>query len=145
MANYVSSARSNYFQVKDFEKFMEWINQFSNLHVDRDPEGRVVILETYGEGWPTWRDLEEPYEYETQDGRKMWMDDEEVDFADELSMHLAEGEVAVLEEAGAEKLRYVAGHAVAVNHNGDQLHVDLADIYEKIKEAGWGETTSATY
>lgn len=145
MANVESSARSNFFKVKDDEQFLNWVGEFGNIEAHYE-DGKFVLLEAHGEGWPFTRDYEEPIEHETEDGRKITLYDEEIDFADELSEHLAEGEVAVLEEAGHEKLRYVFGHAVAVNHKGEQLHVDLTDIYEKVKEAGWSDhVTEAAY
>jgi hypothetical protein len=62
-----------------------------------------------------------------------------------LSTHLAEGSVAVIVEAGAEKLRYVHGHAVAVNSKGEQLCIGLGDIYEMAEKRFGGEVTRAEY
>src|SRR5213075_3124435 len=55
---------------------------------------------------------------------------EGIDLAAELAAHLEDGWVAVLMEAGAEKCRYVAGWALAVNSKGETRHVSLEDIYE---------------
>ncbi len=41
---------------------------------------------------------------------------EDFDLVEELAQHLADGEIAVLVEAGAEKLRYITGDAVAVRN-----------------------------
>jgi hypothetical protein len=130
MANYHGAARSNHFKVKDREAFLAWVETVPNVRADeRAGEGTFVLLEEYGEGWPSMR--------YTDDG-----EDEELYLLQELSEHLEEGAVAVLEESGAEKLRYVTGHAAAVNHLGEELHVDLSDIYEKVREAGWKENVS---
>lgn len=45
--------------------------------------------------------------------------------------------MAVLEEVGAEKLRYLIGQALAVNHRGETISVSIDDIYKKIKQVGW--------
>jgi molybdopterin biosynthesis enzyme len=58
--------------------------------------------------------------------------------------HLHDEDVAVLMEAGAEKLRYVSGWAVAVNSKGDLVEIGLSDIYEKAKHLG-KNITQATY
>ena len=58
---------------------------------------------------------------------------------------MAEGEVAVLIEVGAEKLRYLCGQAVAVKSDGEILCVNLGQIYQLIAE-NWGlETTRAEH
>ncbi|MDP3419508.1 MAG: hypothetical protein U0989_17775 [Azonexus sp.] len=54
----------------------------------------------------------------------------EIDWATELSVHLAEGQIAVLMESGAEKLRYIAGWALAVNWKGETEHLNLDQIYD---------------
>ncbi len=55
--------------------------------------------------------------------------DKDIDFQGELVGHLLEGQVAVLMSAGADKLRYISGSAVAVNHEGHAVTVSLDDIY----------------
>lgn len=69
----------------------------------REGSRYVLLVEGADCGsWPTFR--------EGEDGG-----DEEMDLFGELpEQHLAEGAVAVFEEAGAEKLRYVNAYAVGV-------------------------------
>ena len=69
----------------------------------------------------------------------------EIDFLKELSTHLVEGEVAVVMETGAEKLRYLIGYAAAVNHKGETVDVALTDIYRKARETFGKEPTRAEY
>ena len=45
------------------------------------------------------------------------------------------GEVLVVESAGHEKLRYVSAFAAAYNHKGDEVAIDLNDIYAKAAES----------
>lgn len=135
MANYYASARSNYFRVKDAEAFKAWAES-RNLEVwDRTEEkdGRFGICPLNGDdgGWPNCFYDEDADEY--------------VDFelAAELGEHLAEGEVAILSEVGAEKLRYLNAYAVAVNWKGETKYVHLDDaIMEEAKKLGPNVTAS---
>ena len=54
----------------------------------------------------------------------------EVDVVAELAAHLAEGQIAVLIESGHEKCNYVDGNAVAVDHAGNRVAIELRDIYD---------------
>lgn len=73
-----------------------------------------------------------------------WGDDREFDFAD-LARHMADGQVLVAIEAGAEKLRYISGFAKAWNNKGEMVEVHLSDIYAKAKEAFGIDPAEATY
>lgn len=61
-------------------------------------------------------------------------EDEEVDFLYELSLCLQEGQILVYQESGAEKMRYVAGISIAINHKGESLSVDINSIYQQAAE-----------
>jgi len=127
MAQYIASARSNYFQVKDPNALRRELGDFDIEVRNDDPENpnRVVLLcdSEYG-SWPSWR-------YDEQAA-----DDVELDVAALVAGHLTPGEVAVLIESGAEKLRFIGGYAVAVNSSGDQVHLSLEEIYERAKPLG---------
>ncbi|HSW45458.1 MAG TPA: hypothetical protein VLM89_07800 [Phycisphaerae bacterium] len=136
MADYVASARSNYFRVKDVDAFQKWLEENHLGHYEsQDEPGRFMIFpDDGGHGdWPTIlrEDPDTGEEYEA-------------DLFDELAKHLHDEDVAVLMEAGAEKLRYVSGWAVAVNSKGDRVEIGLSDIYEKAKHLG-KNITEATY
>lgn len=75
--------------------------------------------------------------YDEQSG-----EEREVDLVAEISSHLADGEVAILQEVGAEKLRYLTGYSIAVNSLGQTFSVDIDDIYQKVRDAGWSSTPS---
>lgn len=163
MANYVAAARSNYFRVKDEGAFLAWVQTLPGVSAQRntpasltpDPEDHpnpyytLLADDTDGGGWPFFRTVErtcgpkgcgqagcDPEDLGCQEARE---EDMEIDLPAELAGHLAEGQVAVLEEAGAEKLRYLSAHAVAVNAKGETIHLDLSDIYDRAKAAGWAE------
>lgn len=142
MSNWSGTARSNYFRVRDEIEFLRWVDGLPGVTASRHREDggrgekdeRFCLLEEGGEGWPSCH-----HDEGTGDVRDM-------DIVDELWAHLAEGEVAGLQESGAEKLRYVTGYAVAVNSRGEILKVDIDDIYERVREAGWDDdVTHAAY
>lgn len=159
MANYVASARSNYFRVRDEDAFLVWVETVPGvvayrdtpLGVDADVQDHAhpsytLLVEDYDAGgWPCYRTArsgnleghDEP-EHAVADV----YEDQELDLPAELAEHLAQGEVAVLEEVGAEKLRYLSAHAVAVNHRGEQIRLDLSEIYERVRRAGWEDAPS---
>jgi hypothetical protein len=99
--------------------------------VVKDKEGRVGLLsEQEKGGWPNCR-----YDEETEEC-------EYIDLFQEVADHLQEGSVALFLEVGAEKLRYMTGHAVAVNATGQVVAISLDDIYDRATSLG-GEVTFA--
>lgn len=138
MANYYCTARTNYFRVKDADAFNKWIEQFSGLEtIVHETEGTVGVL--FDDGVPNCR-------WETEkdtDGNENDVD-VEVDFMDELAEHLADNEVAILQEAGAEKLRFINGYAIAINNKKETKQINLDDIYALAKELG-SNITKAEY
>ena len=127
MANYYATARSNYFAVRDEKAFRVWttllgLTILEPTHHDKVSDGIPRFGIAPGDfdegGWPT-----SIYHEDTDVC-------EDIDVAGQLAVHLADGDVAVLMEVGNEKLRYVAGSAVAVNHKGETTSVDIDDIYQ---------------
>ena len=141
MANYSATSRSSYFRVKSRAAFDEWLSTvaYNDLTVlETDDPLRVGLNATNGDcaGFSI--------EFEDEDG-------ESRNLLEELAKHLADGEVAVLMEAGAEKCRYVAGFAVAVmadpkaDGGFKTLEVNLNDIYGLVR-TNWGvEPGQAVY
>lgn len=122
MPNWYGTSRSNYFAVKDKEAFLAWA-KLRNLNLLSGKENPTVFgIYPHDEldgDWPSY-DLDS---------------DEPFDLCAELARHLAKGQVAILVKAGAEKLRYVTGEAIAVNHRGRCVTVYLNDIYAKAARA----------
>jgi hypothetical protein len=228
MANFVGSARSNYFEVRDEAAFLAWVEELPGVtayNAEDGSDGRrrfTLLADDSDDGtWPSWRTVLQagPFAYHDDDddrealeswvaelpkGTRLvggseglylvspeeapWPEeeepglaprlstaplgwlvarsarlrdagetlkaalyahmeyaDDEIDVARELSEHLAEGSVAVLEEVGAERLRYLNGWAQAVDHRGEKITVTLDDVYAKAREAGWPEPTRAVY
>jgi hypothetical protein len=139
MANHYGTARSNYFRVKDPDAFKAAMGAIPGLGVwERQIGGNgenVLYFGVYEDDgdasgfWPS-------NNHET---------DEEIDVFGIVASHLQEDQVAVFMRSGAEKMRYITGAATAVNAKGEQVSVDLDDIYE-LSRAEWGITpTTATY
>lgn len=130
MANYIGTARSNYFKVKSKEDFEDLCARLNvEIITRRDRVGFICE-----EGLPS-----SIYD-EAKD------EDVEVDILAEIAPHLQEGEVAVLVESGHEKCRYVVGYAIAVNWKGEVAEVSITDIYKKAQEELGGENiTEAEY
>lgn len=132
MANWYGAARTNYFRVKDPEAFKRWLSDFEVVVIEKDGRYGFYSNDEYG-GFPSYRHNDETGEYV------------DIDLANELSGHLVAGEVAVLIENGAEKLRYLSGWAQAVASDGRTVAVNLSDIYDKAKEAFGVAPTDASY
>jgi len=132
MANYYCSARTNYFRVKDEAAFKAWAKQHELEVIASEQQAGLFALHPNSDdgSFPT-------YDCDT---------DEEIDFVVELGSYLTENSVAVFLEAGAEKLRYINGCAVAVDAKGDVLRISLDDIYQLAENRFPGkEVTRAEY
>lgn len=132
MADYYASARSNYFRVKDKDAFVNHIQKMvPDVTVDKEEtDGKDYYVLLFEEGIPTWC-YDDKY------------NDVEIDWRAFFAKHLEEDSIAVLMEAGAEKLRYIAGLAFAYNAKGEELVVSLLDIYGLITST-WGTDLEAT-
>lgn len=132
MANWYGTCRSNYFRVKDYDGFVEFLDQFEATLIRKAPDLVGFISDDeYGmipHFWP-------------EDGG------DAISILDGVSEHLAENSVCVVIEAGAEKARYITGHAVAISHTGEMIHVSLGDIYAQAQEefGGDAQITEAVY
>ena len=136
MANYYGTTRTNYFRVKDADAFNKWIEQFSGIEIIKK-DGTVGLL--FDDGMPTIRWVTQKEENGDEKDVEV-----EIDFMDELAEHLADDEVAVLQEAGAEKMRYINGYAIAINNKKETKQINLDDIYALAKELG-SNITKAEY
>ena len=121
MANWYGYARSNAFRVKDTEVFERDLAAL-NVGVEpiRSKHGQITLLAvtTDNGGWPSWRP------------NAANDDDDEFDIAEFVAPYLADGEVAVFLEVGAEELRQLTGFATAINNSGQSVTISLSDIYE---------------
>ena len=140
--NFYGSARSNFFKVKDPEGFEAWALERALVVLEsRLNPGSYAVFPNPDKGedgcWPTSVTLIPP-EGLDEDARYDWleaagadeMEQVEIDVPSALAEQLAEGEIAVLMQAGSEGLRYVSGHATAVAWDGREVDIDLVDIYK---------------
>jgi len=134
MADWYGHARSNYFRVKDQDAFADLCEKWNvTFIIDKDnPELVGFICETDSGSLPNYR----CEEHEDLEGNIQEFDYDFDDFLEKLSLHLEEGEIAIMIECGAEKLRYITGVAYAINSKGETVIVSLNDIYEKAKLLG---------
>jgi len=136
MANWYGTSRSNYFSVKDETAFDAFVDAFNLEHWRNEDGLHAIAPDEANDGfWPSqiWREDEDVEDYV------------DIDFVEELAKHLANDTVAILMTAGAEKLRYVTGRAVAVKNDGSYVSVDIDDIYD-LALLKWGiESTRAMY
>ena len=122
MADWQSTARSNYFRVKDEDAFRTWVERTPPLTYFTHAADDHLFAIGSTTGWPMTA-------YNQAEDEEV-----EIDLPMELSLHLAEGQVAVLMETGAEGLRYVTGFAVAVNERGETVSLHMAEIYQRAAE-----------
>lgn len=129
MANWCGESRSNYFRVKDAEAFKAAMSAFDVKVWDKDDFFALGAGRCSDGDWPS-------YDAEA---------DEDFDFADIVSKHLADGEIAVFMTIGAEKIRYLTGYAVAFNNKGERESLSLDRIYDFVEQR-WGvQPTRAEY
>ena len=123
MADYCCAIRTNYFHVKDKEKFMNFMQHVRGTEdsievwTDVDSKGNTV----YAFGC-----------YGTIDGYVSNLDDDEeepdiIAFEMGLTDHIADDDAIMIFESGHEKLRYVIGGVLIITSTGSEYH-DIREI-----------------
>lgn len=117
MANYCCAYRTNYFKVKDNEKFKEFMTHVyaEDLEVfhKKDENGN----ELYGFGGYGGISGYFNNENEYEDSDEAW-DNAYDNFIDGLAKQVAENDAILLFEVGNEKLRYVVGSVAVITSKG---------------------------
>ncbi|WP_353645731.1 hypothetical protein [Mesorhizobium sp. WSM2239] len=136
MANWYGTCRSNYVHVKNPTAFANWIDQFEAKLIEKDGRFGFYSENEYGDLPTLW---EHPETFEELD--------EPMSILDKIHEHLVENEVLVVMEAGAEKVRYVSGWALAIHSSGERVELHLHDIYKLAQDefGGDAQITEATY
>jgi len=146
MANWYGTARSNYVRLKDPEAVKTLLAEFAtevSLQESSTAPGLFVFLVngmSDSGGWPGVYPR-------TEDGEPDH-DADPIRFDDLIAGHLVDGEVLILMEAGAEKLRYVTGRAHALrvkNGKRQDLVVSMEDIYALVDRRWKVKPTEAAY
>lgn len=130
MANWYGTCRSNYFKVKDEAAFLAMTELFELTIIRQADKIGFISNSEYGDVPRYWDDA-----------------DELVSIIDKIAEHLAENQVCVIMEIGAEKARYVTGWALAIAWTGETTEISLGDIYAKAQDefGGDAQITEATY
>lgn len=122
MTNYISSCRSNYFEVKDAQAFKKEMESVPEVEVEMSGTWPNVfclfVVHHDGAGWPV---------YKYNEVTDKW---DEFNIFNTVARHLVDGEVAVFMEVGSEKLRYLIGYALAINNKLESREISLYDIYK---------------
>jgi len=143
MANYYANARSNYFAVKDVNKFKKWadsrhLDVWSEMFPNSENEEELFAIAPQDDGdfggWPY-------YDIEADEGVEGG-NDGQFDILEELAPHLKDGHVAIIQEVGNEKLRYLCGYSRAINNKGEEITISLNDIYNEASRLGEHITTA---
>lgn len=135
MADYYAYCRSNYFKVKDPEAFKTWVASFDDALklYENTGDNTYALLVPEGYHWPACFE-------------KLSEEPTDRDFFNELSTHLQENSIAILMEVGHERLRYLVGEAIALNHLNERVSISLNDIYALAADELGGENiTEAQY
>lgn len=124
MANYVASARSNKFRVKDIAALEAAMPDDIEVSVESIPDNQVCLLVTNsdGGGWPLMIYKEDIDDYIDWDVEKA------------VAPHLLDGEWCVIKEVGAENLRYLVGYSTAFNNKGEVITISLDDIFAELPD-----------
>ena len=126
MANYCCAYRTNYFKVKDNEKFKEFMTHVyaEDLEIfhKKDENGN----ELYGFGGYGGISGYFNNENEYEDSDEAW-DNAYDNFIDGLAKQVAEDDAILLFEVGNEKLRYVVGSVAVITSKGYEYR-DIRDV-----------------
>jgi hypothetical protein len=133
MANYYATSRTNYVEVTDAEAFKK-MAECNSLQVLTDGDKFGLAPNDFsGDGcWPS-----EFTQTQCTDDEDNVLEPVEFDFRKHVMPLVKEGQVLVVMQAGAEKLRYISGSATAFVRRGDDVsavHLSLYDIYAKAAE-----------
>jgi hypothetical protein len=134
MADWIGNARSSYCKVKDLKSFKVFCQRWDITMIEKDNfygficEGEFSGLPNFLEDEINGKIVEFGFD----------------DFIKELSQHIADGWAIILQEVGAERLRYITGASIAVSNRGIEKEIYLSDIYRQIELNNF-KTTSCDY
>lgn len=132
MSNWYGTARTNFVRFADEAAYEAAKALIDSTNMQWHPhETHKLVAMVSGD------DDSGGFDFTTTDDKEIWWPD--------ITQHLADGQVLVAIEAGAEKLRYVSGHANAVSKSGEYVKISLDDIYTLAFEKFGVEPTVAEY
>jgi len=116
MANWYGTARTNFVRFADEAAYEAAKALINSTSMQWHPHGEHKLVAMI-----SGNDDTGGFDFNTGDDKEIWWPD--------ITKHLADGQVLVAIEAGAEKLRYVSGNAHAVDKSGKYVEISLSDIY----------------
>ncbi len=137
MANYSCTIRTNYFHVKDPEKFRELMSRVCgsenpiDLWEDKDSDGSPVFgFGVYGSisGLCSTQPIDGDEDADIDED-----DDEDAsydDFLKALQEYIADGDAVIILESGHENMKYVIGLATVVTSTSCE-YIDITTLAEK--------------
>lgn len=130
MADWSGVWCTNWFKVRDFNKFAAHFLAGYGEQIDYvyDTEKKRVRLFCPPDCDGNFPSVFQDFEKEVKSN----FDDLD-DFIERLYPHLDDHEVAVIMQAGNEKINYISGLAVAVNYAGMRSEINLWDIMDKAR------------
>lgn len=149
MANYNETWRTNYFRVRDLPAFRTalhdngistggWddpVDIVLDDGPDNEPTGAIALFSYDGAPFfdPDQCDDEAVADQSGDQGAASDLPVPEPDrynsIHELIAAHLVDTDIAVTIASGHEKMRYIGGDAVAVDHTGHTVQVSLHDIY----------------
>lgn len=125
MANYISFSRSSYFKVKNEDDFKKFCDKWGVELISKEfnKETLYGFLGKDEGGIPAFY-----YDQKTDE----WIDDQD-GFIKDLSELLHPDWVAVIQEIGYEKMRYLVGYSLMIDSEGNTTVVNIDDIYKKVR------------
>lgn len=125
MANYCCAVRTNYFRVKNEDKFRDLISRAYGYEDDvrlweRDRNGKTVFAFGAYSGIAGLRSAQED---ENDDTDESSFDE----FINGLQDCVADNDAIIIFESGNEKLRYIVGAATVITSKGYE-HMDICDL-----------------
>jgi len=128
MANWYGTARSNYVKVKDVEAAIRDLAGCDiEIYTHPTETGYIMLAGCEDDGGFRFERYNENDEFE-----------EELDLKEWATKHLCEGQVLILVEVGAEKLRYVTGWSTAYSWDGRILTVNISSTLATLIKTHWG-------
>jgi hypothetical protein len=144
MDQLITTSRSNYFRVRDPDRFKSWANGVG-LAVVAEGRGpgfvlprhtdRIAIFPVEQNGWPVnaagmRKDSNGGSNGDSNGGSN---GHDAFAFVDALAGHLADGEAAVLQTVGAQGIASLVGYSIGVLSDGNSIGCSIDDIYTSMR------------
>jgi len=131
MADSKCTARTNYVRVKDIDAAMKSLEPFDvDVYVHETQKDALMVGNEHG-GSVSLSRFDEA-------GKII-----HIGWGDWCKAHLLEGQILVIQEVCAEKLRYTSGYAAAYSQNGEYVCVRLDSALDSAIKAKFGDVKYA--